>query len=276
MMFTASVFAQDQHEVATQGKPLVMVLVQEKVMGVFGTTGWESPGQTELSIAQAFSNAGYPVIDSATVRANVKQSLALKMLEGDNKSAAFIAQKMGAQLVISGTAISKPAGAKLFGTQMKSIQATITARVIQKDDAKIIASGTETAAKVHTDEVQGGTLALADAANLLADKLLKQVEDTLSGSRSGIQRQLTLQITNLKNFPHLDNILYFFESKVKGVSAVYLREYKNAIADVALQYNGQSADLARQVAQHKFGGFRLAPTNVTSNRLDLVVVVNKR
>ena len=39
-----------QAEVSVDGRPRVLVLFDEKVMGVLGTTGWEVPNQTELTL----------------------------------------------------------------------------------------------------------------------------------------------------------------------------------------------------------------------------------
>ncbi len=249
--------------------------MQEKVMGVFGTTGWESPGQVEITLAEKFRSLGFPVMDPNTVRRNVKQAMALRMLEGDNASAAAEANKIGAQIAIIGTAISKPAGAKLYGSQMQSIQATITARAVQNDDARIIASGTATASKVHIDEVQGGVLALEEAATELAEKLAQAIVATVDKKQSGEAHPLSVNISNLQHYPHLDLILYFFESSVDGISQVYMRDYKNSVADISLMFSGQSTQLARKISEQAFPGFSLQATNVTENRLDLVVILKK-
>ena len=50
--------------------PSLMVIMQEKVMGVLGTTGYEQPNQAELSLMEHFSRLGYRVVDPATVKRN--------------------------------------------------------------------------------------------------------------------------------------------------------------------------------------------------------------
>ena len=104
--------------ISTQGKPTVMVVLQEKVSGVFGTTGWEVPTQAELTLMAALDKAGFTVVDAATVRSNLDQARGLRLLEADNRSAAALGLQHGAQISIVGTAISKPAGAKLLDTQI--------------------------------------------------------------------------------------------------------------------------------------------------------------
>jgi hypothetical protein len=148
-------------------RPKIMVLIQEKVMGVFGTTGWEVPNQAELTLIQTFREKGLTVVDSQAVRRNLIQAQGVRMFEADNKGAAATGIQHGAQISIVGTAIAKPAGAKIYGTQMQSIQATLTTREIQNDDARVIATGTATAAKVHVDEIQGGHLAIQEAVHAI-------------------------------------------------------------------------------------------------------------
>lgn len=260
-------------EVSTQGKPTVMVVLQEKVMGVLGTTGWEVPTQAELTLMEKIQEQGFPVVDPATVRRNIVQSKGLRMLEADNLGAAAVGLQHGAQISILGTAISKPAGAKLFETQMQSIQATVTARVIQNDTGKIIATGSATSAVAHIDEVRGGALALEEATQELAAELVPKLV-AATDSREGAPRMITLNITGLKSYRHLDYILYFFEEKVTGIAEVYLRDFSNSVAEVSLMYADQSAVLARIVAKEKFRGFRLEPTNVTENRIDISAIGN--
>lgn len=273
-LFLVSVYTTAYAEVSTESKPTILIVLQEKVMGIFGTTGWEVPTQAEMTVMRKFRELGFPVVDSGTVRRNVTQAKGLRMLEADDRSAAAIGLQHNAQISIVGTAISKFAGAKLYGTQMQSIQATITARAIQNDTGHVIATATATASLVHIDELQGGVLALKEAATELAEKLASLVVASVD-KEAGESRMIQLNISGLKSYRHLDFILYYFEEKVKGLSEVYLRDFTNSVAVVNLRYNNQSVVLARNVAKKKFRGFRLEPMNVTDNRIDLSVVAER-
>jgi hypothetical protein len=257
--------------VSTQGKPTVMVILQDKVAGEFGTTGWEVPTQAELTLIAALTEAGFPVVDAETARSNLDQAKGLRLLEADNRSAAALGLQHGAQISIIGTAISKPAGAKLLETQMQSLQATVTARAIANDTARVLASGSANAAVAHIDEVAGGVQALDQATQKLAASLVPQLVLATEMSDDA-PRAIRVNISGLKSYRHLDYLLYFFETKVAGISEVYLREFTNTVANVSMQYNDQSAVLARKVAKQKFKGFRLEPTQVTDNRIDFSVV----
>lgn len=257
--------------VGTTGKPTVMVVLQEKVAGVFGTTGWEVPTQAELSLMAALQEEGFTVVDPGTVRANIAQAKGLRLLEADNRSAAALGLQHGAQISIIGTAISKPAGAKLLDTQMQSIQATVTARAISNDTGEVIATASGNGSVAHIDEVAGGAAALREATELLAKTLVPKMV-AATEKESGTARTIRINISGLKSYRHLDYLLYYFENKVKGVSSVYLREFTNTVANISIEYNDQSAALARKVTKKRFKGFRLEPNEVTDNRIDFSVV----
>jgi len=253
-----------------------MIIMDEKVMGVFGTTGFEKPSQAEITMMQKFNDLGFTVVDPAMVRRNLIQSKGLRMLEGDDRAAAAVGLQHGTELTIIGTAISKQAGAKLLGTQMQSVQATLTARVIRNDDARVIASASATASQPHIDEVQGGVLAIEKAAQELADNLSSSIMDKWKEQKQGGDQEITLNISGLISYRHLDSIMYYFEEKLPSAKGVSLRSFTSGVADVGLVYQGQMSDLARLIANKRFTGFRLEPTHVTSHRMDLVVVMDRR
>lgn len=257
-------------------KPKIMIIILEKVAGVFGTTGFEQPNQAELTLMQKFNELGFTVVDPAMVKRNLIQSKGLRLLEGDDRAAAAVGLQHGADISIIGSAISKPAGSKLFGTQMQSIQATLTARVVRNSDARVIAQGSASATQPHIDEVQGGVIAIEKAATELAENLGAQVEAKWQAQQKrGATQVVTVLITGLVSFRHLDFILSFFEKKVKGIKTTQLRSFTEGVAELGLDYRGGIRKLARQIARKKFSGFRLEPTSVTSNRMDLVVVLDK-
>ena len=168
--------------VHAESKPTLMIIMDEKVMGVFGTTGFEVPTQAEISLMQHFSGMGFNVVDPKTVKRNITQAKGLRLLEGDDMAAAAVGLQHGAQYSIIGTAISKPGGAKLYGTQMQSIHATLTARVVRNSDARVIATASASAAQAHIDEVRGGAMAIEKAAQQLAQQLSGQIPAAGAGA----------------------------------------------------------------------------------------------
>lgn len=260
-----------QAQVSVDGRPRVLVLIDEKVMGILGTTGWEVPNQTELTLIEHLRSDGFVLLDPETLRRNIDRNSGLRLLEGDGRSATATGLSVGAEISILGTAISKPAGAKLFGTQMQSIQATVTARVVLNDTGEIVGTATASASKASIDEVQGGVIALDEATKKLAKSLLPQLlaaTDRVGEGASGIE----VTIAGLKSYRQLDYLLYFLETEVDGMTRVYLRDFTNTVATVQLEYAGTTQVLARKVARESFKGFRLEPVEVTGNQLQFSVI----
>ncbi|MEW6417299.1 MAG: flagellar assembly protein T N-terminal domain-containing protein [Nitrospirota bacterium] len=256
-------------------KPKVMVIIDEKVGGLYGTTGWEEIGQAESTIMEKLLNAGFNVVDSQTVRANITRDNALRLLEGDPEAAAAAGLQHGAQVVITGKSFSKNAGGKLYGTQMQSLQATVQARVIRTDDAKVIASRSETGRKAHIDELQGGALAIKEASEKLSDVLIADILSQWKKEVYGRSQEIQVIITGLVSYKQLSTIKNFLEKEMQGVKAVHQRSFTSGVAELMVDYGGKSSNIADELVNCKFTGFRLEPTNVTPNRVDIKVIVRK-
>jgi hypothetical protein len=256
-------------------KPKLVVIIDEKIMGVFGTTGWEKMNEAETTLTQSFSEMGFNVVDSETVKVNITRDKALRILEGDDRAAAAAGIQYGAQIAVIGKAISKTAGGKILGTQMQSIQAVVTGRVIRTDDGKVIASGSEEATKAHIDEVKGGSLAIHEASQKLGERLASKILDQWNQEASGRPREVTLVISNLVSYRHLSYIAGFLEKEVQGVTDVAQRSFNAGVAELGVGYAGKLQELAKFLAMKEFRGFRLEPTNFTQNRLDVRVVLEE-
>ncbi|MBI5074148.1 MAG: flagellar assembly protein T N-terminal domain-containing protein [Nitrospirae bacterium] len=256
-------------------KPKVMVIIDEKVGGLYGTTGSESVGQAESTIIEKLLGSGFNVVDADTVRANITRDKALRILEGDNKAAAAEGLKYGAQVVITGKAFSKNAGGKLYGTNMQSIQATLQARVVRTDTGKVIASKSAQGAQVHIDEMQGGALAIKEASEKLSDELIEMIVKQWSGEVYGRSQEITVMINGLVSYRHLAAVKKILEKETQGVKAVHQRSFTGGVAELALDYGGKSSNIADELAARKFTGFRLEPTNVTPHRIDVKAVLEK-
>ncbi len=258
-----------------EGKPKVMVVIEEKVAGIFGTTGWEAVGQAESTLAEKFMAAGFPVVDPQTVRKNVPREKALRLLEGDQQASAVAGLQFGAQVLITGQAISKNAGGKLLGTNMQTLQATVQAKAVWSDDARVLASRSAQSSKAHIDELQGGVLAIQEASREVADGLIADILANWTPPGPGRAQQITLIISGLVSYRHLAFVQSFLEREVQGVKAVQLRQFTQGTAELALDFAGRSSLIAGELASRKFTGFRLEPTDVTPNKLEIRAVLEK-
>ncbi len=230
-------------------KPKVMVVIVEKVSGLYGTTGWETIGEAENTLVQKLLAAGFTVVDQQQVRSNVPIDKALRMLEGDLKAAAVAGIQHNAQVVITGQANSKFAGPKLLGTSMQSIQATVVAKAIRTDDAHLIGTRSAQAAKAHIDEMQGGVLAIQEASREVGDALIGDIVNTWKREVYGRSQQLTLVISGLSSYRHLTAIKKFLESDLQGVKAVHQRSFTQNLGRAGSRLCGKVKPHRRRVGE---------------------------
>ncbi len=256
-------------------KPKVMVLIDEQVGGLYGTTAWENVGQAESTVMERFINAGFNVVDPEQVRRNIDRDTTLRMFEGDAGAAQAAGLKHEAQIIITGRAFSKNAVKNIRGTHMQSIHATLQARVYRTDTGKVISSRSATGTQVHIDEMQGGALAIKKASEKLSDDLMQDIIRQWRGEVYGRSQEVTLLISGLTSYRHLTVIKRFLEKETQGVRAVHQKSYTGGTAELTLDYGGKSSNIADNLASREFHGFYLEPTNVTPNRVDVKVVLDQ-
>jgi hypothetical protein len=209
------------------------------------------------------------------VHRNIPRDKALRLLEGDQQAAAVAGLQFGAQVVITGQAISKNAGGKLLGTNMQSLQATVQVRAVHSDDGQVIATRNAQAAQAHIDELQGGVLAIQTASREVAEALMSDILQRWQGGGPGGLQQITLIVSGLVSYRHLSAVQQFLTSGLEGVQAVNLRQFTQGTAELTLDYAGAASRIAEALSTRRFPGYRLEPTNVTPNRLDVRAVLER-
>jgi hypothetical protein len=254
-------------------RPKVLVIIEEKVAGIFGTTAFEEMGQAESTFMERLLQAGFTVVDAQSVKSNLSRDQALRILEGDDVAAAAAALQFGAQVVISGKAYSKQAGGRLYGSQMRSVQGVFQARAVRSDDGRVISARSGQGSAAHIDEVHGGVLAIQKAADQVAEIMIQDIAAQWRTETYGRTRLVTIVITNLVSYRHLAAIKQFFEREMQGVQAVYQRSFTMGTAELAIDYSGSSANVADEISVRDFTGFYLEPTNVTPTRVDMQAVL---
>jgi hypothetical protein len=67
----------------------------------------------------------------------------------------------------------------------------------------------------------------------------------------------------------------FLEKDLQGVKAVHQRNFTQGTAELQLDFAGKTSLIADELSNKRFTGFRLEPTNVTPNRLDVRAVIDR-
>ncbi len=242
------------------------VLMEERAVWILDTIDiGESPGQAEITLIEELTDKGFDVVDSATVRKGITQAQGLRVLEGDEQAAAAIGLQYGAEYSVIGKAFAKLGTAGIYGSNLKTVHATVNARLIRNSDARIVASASANANAANLDEVQGGAIAIEQAAREIAEKLDAKFRKLAAVSGN----EVVLNVSGLKSFRQLDTILQVLENSVPGVEKISIGNFTSGSAQLSIAYRGEIRELATFLVREQFSGFRLEPTHVTSNRIDL-------
>ena len=145
------------------GKPRIMILVAEQQIGQQYYNYWwgtHRGTQADLNVAEntimdRFREKGFDIVDHQAQAGNIKVPPAFQVVELSNQNAITLGKQVDAEIVLIGKALARSVGS-IAGTSMKSLQANISMRAIQIDNARVLSSGNENAAAVLIDEVTGG------------------------------------------------------------------------------------------------------------------------
>lgn len=251
-------------------KPRVMVMMKESNMG---NDVPSSAAETE--IIRYLTDKEFELVDPAAVQNLKQQEQAQAALEGDAAAAAAIGAEAGAEMIITGTAVSREAknlGFDLGG--MKSCQADVSIRVIICATAKIVSAITKHGKTVHVSPQSGGTIAITNAAKSVMDD---HMLDKIIGSWQDIINNglpLRVIVKNVKSFKAQKAV----QKGIKGASSSVVRVIKRkwnqgtGILELEVKYKGNSDGFCELIDDHKLTPSRkLSVTGNTPNSARLVV-----
>jgi len=249
-------------------KPRVMVIIPETNVLDHGWWGnWATEvGTAETAVIQALTSRQFTVMDAPTVRQSIDREAALRAIDGDVKAAQRIAQQIGAEVLITGKALSEPAG-NVAGSQMRSYQATVTARAIKADTGEIMGAATGAGKAVHLNATAGGREAIAQAGNKVAGDLIAQIASTWAKEVSG-SRLIALSIVGISRDMSLD-LADVLKRLGRGVIDVYTRDYIGDTARYDVRFLGDGDKLSQVLQEFQPEDGRLEVTAATPNKIDM-------
>jgi hypothetical protein len=257
--------------VESMDKPKVMIVINESNIDN------DDPGNAsaENAITSILKDPyGFEIVDQtivSTIKSN-KQKMA--SLAGNNAEAAAIGTQFGAEVLITGSAISRRAEAlsqSLGG--MISVQADVTIKAISCATGRVIASASEHAAKVHISPQTAGTQAIAVAADKCTKKMLDAlIKDWQNQANNGMPINIT--VNNVPTFRVKNNVIQTLKG-ISGIGGVYERSWnaQSGLLTVDIQYKGNPNGLATRVDGYKLanGGGSLAVTGMNGQEVTLSV-----
>jgi hypothetical protein len=256
-------------------KPRVMVLMKEDNM----QDGSASGNLAETEIINYLTQKGFSLVDQAAVEQLKKQEQIQSALEGNATAAAAIGAKAGAEMIITGNAVSRVAEeiSKQLGG-MKSCQADVSLKVILCANAAIVTAETEHSAAVHINPVSGGAKAIADATRKALDRHL--LEKIVAAWQDQINNGVSLRVTvnDVKTFKSSKAVIDGLPALSSGVVTVTKRDWNQStsLLELDVLYKGNSDGFCESVDGGKLSdGSSLAVTGSAAGNARLKVTIKE-
>jgi hypothetical protein len=240
-------------------KPRMMVLIRE-----------EDSNAAETAVLDFLNQKDFELVDAAAVAALLEKDEALirKATEGDPMAAAQLGAANGAEFVIVGKVVKSSADNKLLAEAgLLSGQASITARVVNCSNGKIIASKSARGAAAHIDLRIAQENASDKAARKLMDREL--FETIVSAFQDMANNGITLEVT-------VDNVGDYRTQKAvqetigkAEVSSVSKRGFGGGKLQLAVVFRGSADAFADVMDGKEVLGRKMAVTGIAGSRVSI-------
>jgi hypothetical protein len=255
--------------IETMDKPRVMVIIDET------NVGSKSPSNqaAEITILNFLKDPyGFDLIDQSVALSIKSSKQQMAELNGDLKAAAAIGNQYGAEVLITGSALSSKAeGISQNLGGMVSVQADITLKAINCTNGRIIGSAGEHAAKVHISPQTAGTQAISKAAEKAIGSLLDAIIKEWQGQvNNGLPISVTINKVTI--FRQKKAIIATLNT-LSGITTVRERSWNSTSAELILDivYKGTTDGFCTKIDGYKLrsGGGFFSVTGVNGNDVTL-------
>lgn len=259
------------------GKPRIMILVAEQQIGQQYYNYWwgtHRGTQADLNVAEntimdRFREKGFDIVDHQAQAGNIKVPPAFQVVELSNQNAITLGKQVDAEIVLIGKALARSVGS-IAGTSMKSLQANISMRAIQIDNARVLSSGNENAAAVHIDEVTGGVEAIKKASIKMSDKMMDDILKNFQ-KRVGATTTVQLIVLGLADANDIRRFKTSVLSQVRGVEGIHERSFSESMVKMDLDVRGSAQSISQDISRKTFPDFAVKVIRSTWNTLEVQV-----
>ncbi len=246
--------------------PRFMLLIDEKNMGTY------SMGDAERVLTGALLKRGAEVVDAELVKTKVNRDKALQAMASGPRAAAALGLSFGADVIIVGRAIAKGSADRVQDTSFRSYRATVSLKAIRTDTAAIIDVDTATAAKIHVDDIIGGSQAIQAATALAARRMLPKILNQWNLAASGQPHKIQLMLGNVDQVWQVAAVKKLLRGKIRGVDDVVQRSFVSGVAVFDVYWKGGCQKLAEALTLARPRYFRIKVVGVTAAKLDAKLV----
>ena len=264
--------------IAHKEMPSVLILLSEQNVGEVSSRyslGQDAftrlPLATEDTLSTYMRDKGFVILGPGTLL--TQENVFGPDYEGyelSDEAAIKLAEQVDVDVVIIGKAFARFSG-NILGTDMKSIEATLSIRAIRTDNGTVIGSCEATGAAVHANKMVAGTEALTLAASAVAEELSRQI--AANWGREARQPVLVeLVVSGIKEYADFVRFRTILRNEISGVRNVYLRAIKAGEAQMDVDIQGNTRTLADELMLKSFEGFGVNIFEVGQSEIKLELI----
>ena len=256
------------------GKPRIAIIMTEQNIGNDGPTGSLSDSSVNAGIAESvlhdiLAKRGYNLVDRETLVAIARREGTQSVAGGSvpTEAALQVASGGGAEVVIIGQAIAKAGASAVSGTNMRTSQANVTARVVEADTGQLVTSYSASATGAHVNPTAGGAEAIKRATIELADNLNRQIVAKWSRKVAGT-RTARVVIKGVK-FSDISKLRDLMLERLNHVEKTEERGFRDGTLNLDAEITGSARELADEISHTEMGVYKYDVISFTANTLNL-------
>ena len=251
-------------------KPRVMVLFEEIL-----SQDLNSGRLAEDAVSKVLLERGFKLVDADVVRRNLGRDGVRGLLAGDERVAAVIGDKYGAEMLLIGTAQATTNEVTIGDIRINSNQAVVSAKLVRADTGEVKVSETRQAAKPHVNSLTGKQMAITEACEYLANDMIDRMIDIFQEQVYNIAN-VNLTIHGLQGYAQLQEVIQLISDNVRGIKEIYQRNYTMGTADLEVELTGSTQSLAADLTTRTFGKYRFEIKESTHNQLQVLITPTNR
>lgn len=256
------------------GKPRIAVIITEQNIGNDAPSGSLGDGSVSAGIAASaihavFEKKGYNLVDRDTMvaLAKLEGNLPANGVTASTDAAVQVAAGGGAEVVIIGQAVAKSGASVLSGTNMRTSDAIVSARVVDADTGQLMASHSSNARSANVNPTAGGAEAIKKAAQELAEKLHQRIVAKWTSKVTGA-RTARLVIRGM-DFSDITKFQEMLREQVGHVEETVERGFRDGVLTLDAEINGNARELADELTSTGLENYKFKIISFSGNTLNV-------
>jgi hypothetical protein len=223
----------------------------------------------ETKLLSMFYEKGFDVVDRQLVAALKGDPDYNSALAGNVAAAAQIANQLGADLVVIGTA-KISSGGKVYS--MTSGQADLNAKIVRGDTGEILAIVPKAhGKKPHISPSTAGINAVNEAAEILGKDIIGQLIRKWSTQQANAIN-VFIVLKNADFMSYMNYGAYLKSQTIPGIRNAFDKGLNEGVAEFQILYEGKSQNLAMQLMQMQSDLVQIKITGLSGNRISAEII----